>query len=78
VSSHKGDWGRKCQVQRQALSDCSEEKYHPNFIPSFCTLVSWFSWVLRLLSGKGVVRLGWLCSSWGDSVVIAFVVLEDG
>jgi len=26
VAANRGDWGKKCQVERQALSDCSEEK----------------------------------------------------
>jgi hypothetical protein len=33
VSANRRDWGRKCQVERQAVSDCSEEKYEPRFIP---------------------------------------------
>src|SRR5437764_10697696 len=62
VSSHKGDWGRKCHVERQALSDCSEEKYHPCFIPCF---MLWylgfrgFGWFLVwLFGGEGCCEIG--------------------
>jgi hypothetical protein len=44
VGSNKADWGRKCRVQRQALSDCSEEKYFPAYIPGFVAL--FFVWSL--------------------------------
>ena len=33
VNANRRDWGRKGQVERQAVSDCSEEKYETRFIP---------------------------------------------
>jgi len=46
VTSNRGDWGRKCQTERQALSDCSEEKYSPRSIPGGLLFLFVYAWFL--------------------------------
>jgi len=52
VTSNRGDWGRKCQTERQALSDCSEEKYLPRSIPggllAYCFCLYIYAWFLTM------------------------------